>query len=116
MILHTNSSAAAALLRTCSPKTLSQRLFISCQCVLRPAIDRQPGRLKHQLERVAALDLPQHVAIILDGNARWAERSGLAVLQGHKRGAQALRVIVQTALDLRIPCLTVRSPVKRLVR
>jgi undecaprenyl diphosphate synthase len=47
------------------------------------------------------------VAIIMDGNARWAERRGLPVLEGHRRGAQTLKETVKSAVRLGIGELTV---------
>ncbi len=41
--------------------------------------------------RVAANSLPKHVAVIMDGNGRWAVRRGLPRVAGHKRGADAVR-------------------------
>jgi undecaprenyl diphosphate synthase len=49
----------------------------------------------------------RHVAIIMDGNARWAERRGLPVLEGHREGAQALKRTVRNAVDLGLRELTV---------
>jgi undecaprenyl diphosphate synthase len=48
-----------------------------------------------------------HLAIIMDGNRRWAARNGLDHVQGHEAGAEALRRIVQAAPDLGIGTLTV---------
>jgi undecaprenyl diphosphate synthase len=47
-----------------------------------------------------------HVAIIMDGNGRWAERRGLPRLAGHRAGAAAARRVVEHALDLGIRSLT----------
>lgn len=41
--------------------------------------------------------LPEHVAIIMDGNGRWAEQRGLARLQGHRVGKDSVRAVVETA-------------------
>jgi undecaprenyl diphosphate synthase len=49
----------------------------------------------------------RHVAIIMDGNARWAEGRGLPVLEGHRRGAQALKQTVRDAVSLELRELTV---------
>ena len=51
--------------------------------------------------------LPQHVAIIMDGNRRWAKRRGLPAIEGHRRGMAALRSVTRAASDLGIPTLTV---------
>jgi undecaprenyl diphosphate synthase len=49
----------------------------------------------------------RYVAIIMDGNARWASERGLPVLEGHRRGVDALRRTVRAALDLGVLELTV---------
>lgn len=50
---------------------------------------------------------PRHVALIMDGNGRWAESRGLPRAMGHREGVQALKRTVQAASDLGIECLTV---------
>lgn len=50
---------------------------------------------------------PRHVALIMDGNGRWAERRGLPRVVGHREGVQALRRTVKAAPDFGIRCLTV---------
>jgi len=50
--------------------------------------------------------LPQHVAIIMDGNGRWAKARGLPRIAGHRRGAEAARRAVTAAAGLGIPYLT----------
>ena len=60
--------------------------------------------------RAAAIDpdrLPQHVAIIMDGNGRWADQRGLPRNDGHKAGEHALFDTVEGALELGIRWLTV---------
>ena len=54
-------------------------------------------------------DAPAHVAIIMDGNGRWAAARGLPRLEGHRRGVEALRRTVRNAIDLGIRFLTVYS-------
>jgi undecaprenyl diphosphate synthase len=49
---------------------------------------------------------PRHVAIIMDGNGRWAQQRGLPRLEGHKRGAVAVRDTVRAARELGLPALT----------
>ncbi|HXQ54073.1 MAG TPA: isoprenyl transferase [Stellaceae bacterium] len=49
---------------------------------------------------------PQHVAIIMDGNGRWAKSRGLPRFAGHRRGAEAVRRTVTAAADLGIRYLT----------
>ncbi|WP_421998491.1 isoprenyl transferase [Reyranella sp.] len=49
---------------------------------------------------------PSHVAIIMDGNGRWAKARGLPRVAGHRRGADAVRRVVRGAGELKIPMLT----------
>lgn len=51
--------------------------------------------------------LPQHLAVIMDGNGRWAQKKGLGRLLGHRQGYKALRTLLLNASDLGIPYLTV---------
>lgn len=51
--------------------------------------------------------IPEHVAIMMDGNRRWAKRKGLPILHGHYQGAETLDRIVTAAIDLGIKTLTV---------
>lgn len=48
----------------------------------------------------------QHVAIIMDGNGRWAEQRGLPRWRGHEAGARAVRRVVEAACRLEVPVLT----------
>ena len=57
----------------------------------------------------ALCDIPAHVAIIMDGNGRWAAARGLPRAEGHRRGVEALRRTVRAAADLGIRHLTVYS-------
>jgi len=57
----------------------------------------------------SALDLsrlPRHVAVIMDGNGRWAQRRGLNRLEGHRRGKDSVRAVVETSRRLGIPYLS----------
>lgn len=51
--------------------------------------------------------LPKHIAIIMDGNGRWAKSQGLMRTQGHKKGVDVLKQIVEDCSDLGIEYLTV---------
>ena len=53
--------------------------------------------------------LPCHVAIIMDGNGRWAARRGLPRVEGHRRGVEAVRRAVRSAIDLGVQYLTIYS-------
>jgi undecaprenyl diphosphate synthase len=54
-------------------------------------------------------EVPRHVAIIMDGNGRWAAARGLPRFEGHRRGVEALRGAVRAAADLGISFLTIFS-------
>jgi undecaprenyl diphosphate synthase len=58
------------------------------------------------MKRFDPATLPQHVAIIMDGNGRWAKKRGLNRIRGHEKGADAVRDIVQTSREIGIPWLT----------
>jgi undecaprenyl diphosphate synthase len=60
--------------------------------------DLPPG-LKREL-------LPKHVAVIMDGNGRWAKRQGLPRIMGHKRGVDALKDLLRCCKDWGIQALT----------
>ena len=59
------------------------------------------------MERGAHEDSARTVAIIMDGNGRWAERRGLPVAEGHREGTKALRRTVEAAIDLGVETLVV---------
>ena len=50
--------------------------------------------------------LPRHVAIIMDGNGRWAKAHALLVAQGHRRGTETLRAIIRESSDIGIEALS----------
>jgi len=49
---------------------------------------------------------PQHVAIIMDGNGRWARRHGLPRSEGHRRGMRTVREVIRAAADFKVKYLT----------
>ena len=51
--------------------------------------------------------MPNHVAIIMDGNGRWARKNGLKRVNGHKAGVKVVREIVETAREINLKYLTV---------
>ena len=51
-------------------------------------------------------NLPRHVAIIMDGNGRWARERGLPRIEGHRRGAESVREIVRVSGELGVEYLT----------
>ena len=58
-------------------------------------------------EQIQPDRIPRHVAIIMDGNGRWARRQGLARMFGHRQGVQAVHEITEAAAALGIDYLTV---------
>jgi undecaprenyl diphosphate synthase len=54
----------------------------------------------------AKASLPRHVAIIMDGNGRWAKQRHLPRIEGHRSGAESARIIIRTAGELGIKYLT----------
>ena len=51
-------------------------------------------------------NLPQHIAIIMDGNGRWAKQHTIGRIRGHKKGAQAVKTVVRTCREIGIKYLT----------
>jgi undecaprenyl diphosphate synthase len=60
-------------------------------------------------ENSAGFEVPRHVAIIMDGNGRWASARGLPRTEGHRRGVEALRATVRAAGEMGIEVLTIFS-------
>tara|TARA_X000000368_G_scaffold184145_1_gene145440 strand:+ start:223 stop:942 length:720 start_codon:yes stop_codon:yes gene_type:complete len=50
--------------------------------------------------------IPKHVAIIMDGNGRWAEKRGEMRIKGHLKGVKSVKIVVEEAVKLKIPFLT----------
>ncbi|CDZ76772.1 Ditrans,polycis-undecaprenyl-diphosphate synthase ((2E,6E)-farnesyl-diphosphate specific) [Legionella massiliensis] len=49
---------------------------------------------------------PQHIAIVMDGNGRWAQSRGLLRVEGHRAGAEAVRAVVRGCIEHQIPVLS----------
>src|SRR5690606_32198557 len=60
----------------------------------------------HKLEDLDRGKLPQHIAIIMDGNGRWAKQRGKLRVFGHEHGVEAVRSTVESCASLKIPYLT----------
>ena len=58
------------------------------------------------LSAEAKASLPQHVAVIMDGNGRWAKQRSLPRIEGHRQGAESARIIIRTSGELGIKYLT----------
>lgn len=63
-----------------------------------------PGQSLNVIDRD---NIPQHVAIIMDGNGRWAQKRGLPRYAGHKAGVEALRDIIKACIDVNVKILSV---------
>ena len=66
-------------------------------------LDRKETELYRRLD---PLRLPKHIAIIMDGNGRWAKRRHMPRVAGHRAGVEAVRSTVETAARIHIPALT----------
>lgn len=52
------------------------------------------------------IDLPEHVAIVMDGNGRWAQKHGLSRTEGHRAGIEAVKAVIRSCLNHHIPILS----------
>jgi undecaprenyl diphosphate synthase len=68
------------------------------------AFDQEPS--SDLLVQINSERLPRHVAIIMDGNGRWAGKRNLPRVMGHRAGADAVRRTVEAAARLKLECLT----------
>ncbi len=59
-----------------------------------------------QLSAEAKTNLPTHVAVIMDGNGRWAKQRGLPRVEGHRQGAESVKAVVKAAGELGIKFIT----------
>ena len=57
-------------------------------------------------DKIDLNNLPQHIAIIMDGNGRWAKQQGKARVFGHKNGVQSVRAVTEAGAELRIKYMT----------
>jgi len=60
-------------------------------------------------EVAASPILPRHIAVIMDGNGRWAKRRGLPRSAGHKKGADSVRTLLEAAKEMGIHYVTLFS-------
>jgi undecaprenyl diphosphate synthase len=59
-----------------------------------------------QIDGIEITPIPNHVAIIMDGNARWAERFGLPRLEGHRAGTENIRRVIETFAEYHVKYVT----------
>lgn len=80
------------------------------EAALRAIMNRNPGaKPREVLPEVSPERIPRHVAIIMDGNGRWAKSRGQARMMGHRAGAKSVRAVMETAGDLGIEVVTLYS-------
>lgn len=76
------------------------------EVVLRPipaGLDRKEAEIYSQLD---PSQFPKHVAIIMDGNGRWAKRRHLPRIAGHRKGVESVRYVIETAARIGLPAVT----------
>jgi undecaprenyl diphosphate synthase len=56
---------------------------------------------------MSASQIPRHIAIIMDGNGRWAKERGLPRIKGHEQGAESVRAVTEACVELGVEFLTV---------
>jgi undecaprenyl diphosphate synthase len=76
---------------------------IALQATIPAGLDRKEADLYKYLDPER---LPKHIAIIMDGNGRWARRRHMPRIAGHRAGVTAVRSTVETAARIHIPALT----------
>lgn len=79
---------------------------VTLQVATPPALGTVTAEEAELLARLDTARLPRHVAVIMDGNGRWAQRKLLPRVAGHKVGAQTTRTIIETCARLNIEALT----------
>jgi len=71
--------------------------------VIPAGLDRKEAKIYASLDPAR---LPRHIAIIMDGNGRWAKRRHMPRVAGHREGVNAVRKVVETAARIDLPALT----------
>ena len=71
--------------------------------IVPPGLDRKEAEIFSHLD---PHQIPKHIAIIMDGNGRWAKRRHLPRIAGHRKGVEAVRHVVETAARIGLPALT----------
>jgi len=65
------------------------------------------GFMSNNMEKIINKKIPEHIAIIMDGNGRWAKKRLMPRTMGHRAGMSALKKVVTACVDFNIPVLTV---------
>src|SRR5262244_4125447 len=82
---------------------VSETEGITLQAIVPAGLDRKEAEVYQRLDPAR---LPKHIAIIMDGNGRWARKRHLPRVAGHRAGVAAVRSTVETAARVHIPALT----------
>jgi undecaprenyl diphosphate synthase len=64
-------------------------------------------KVAKELEDIPPEKIPRHIAIIMDGNGRWAKKRGLPRLAGHRAGTENLRQIIEACVEFGVKYLTI---------
>jgi undecaprenyl diphosphate synthase len=104
-LAHYLLSRRGLLDRTCGPETgvVSCSLKVISLQLPRPKVKISEAQLLAQIDLER---LPRHIAVIMDGNGRWAERRRLPRIAGHRAGIRAVRQAVEACARLGVPYLT----------
>ena len=82
---------------------VSETEGITLQATVPAGLDRKEAEIYLRLDPAR---LPKHIAIIMDGNGRWARKRHLPRVAGHRAGVTSVRYVVETASQIGIPSLT----------
>jgi len=82
---------------------VSETEGVFLQATVPAGLDRKEAEIYHRLDPER---LPKHIAIIMDGNGRWARRRHLPRVAGHRAGVTSVRYVVECASRIGIPSLT----------
>ena len=85
---------------------MSSTMEFESETAMEQKLDRETETLPQQISDLLRRSVPRHVAIIMDGNGRWAEAKGQPRVMGHKAGVKAVRRTVSTARELGVKSLT----------
>jgi undecaprenyl diphosphate synthase len=69
-------------------------------------VSLQPANAEPRPGNAGGAGVPRHIAIIMDGNGRWAKARGLPRVAGHRQGAEAARAVLRAAGEAGVECLT----------
>jgi len=81
-------------------------LAITAHCPLPTAMSTATPTLTSPLPDVPPAKMPRHIAVIMDGNGRWAQQQGLPRIEGHRRGVESVRRTIEECARLGLEQLT----------